>query len=63
MYLSAGVMAEEWMREPAGLDGVPPMYGILKGEVRFKNPNVTLDHKNSHRCPFFIEMYRCISIN
>ncbi len=47
MYLSAGVMAEEWMREPVGLDELPPMYGILKGEVRFTNPNVTLDHKTS----------------
>ncbi|XP_067281034.1 nucleolar protein of 40 kDa [Pseudorasbora parva] len=26
-------MAEERTREPAGLDGVPPMYSILKGEV------------------------------
>ncbi|XP_016365286.1 nucleolar protein of 40 kDa-like [Sinocyclocheilus rhinocerous] len=26
-------MAEEGMREPAGLDGLPPMYSILKGEV------------------------------
>lgn len=26
-------MAEERMREPAGLDGLPPMYSILKGEV------------------------------
>ncbi|KTG02881.1 hypothetical protein cypCar_00011809 [Cyprinus carpio] len=33
MYLSAGVMAEEQVREPAGLDGLPPMYSILKGEV------------------------------
>uniref|UniRef100_A0A8C2DC14 Zinc finger CCHC domain-containing protein 17 n=1 Tax=Cyprinus carpio TaxID=7962 RepID=A0A8C2DC14_CYPCA len=26
-------MAEDRMREPAGLDGLPPMYSILKGEV------------------------------
>ncbi|XP_051948668.1 nucleolar protein of 40 kDa [Xyrauchen texanus] len=26
-------MAEERTREPAGLDGLPPMYSILKGEV------------------------------
>ncbi|KAK7138630.1 hypothetical protein R3I93_015918 [Phoxinus phoxinus] len=26
-------MEEEWAREPAGLDGIPPMYSILKGEV------------------------------
>nr|AAH56336.1 Zinc finger, CCHC domain containing 17 [Danio rerio] len=26
-------MAEEHMREPVGLDGLPPMYSILKGEV------------------------------
>lgn len=26
-------MAEEHMREPAGLDGLPPMYSIIKGEV------------------------------
>ncbi|XP_026144456.1 nucleolar protein of 40 kDa-like [Carassius auratus] len=33
MYLSAGVMAEERMREPAALDELPPMYSILNGEV------------------------------
>lgn len=33
--LSADAMAEEHMREPAGLDGLPPLYSIIKGEVRF----------------------------
>jgi len=37
MCTSAGVMEEEWAREPAGLDGIPPMYSILKGEVRSKS--------------------------
>ncbi|KAI7798796.1 nucleolar protein of 40 kDa [Triplophysa rosa] len=26
-------MAEEYMREPEGLDGLPPLYSIIKGEV------------------------------
>lgn len=31
--IPSDVMAEEREREPAGLDGLPPMYSILRGEV------------------------------
>lgn len=37
MLPCADAMAEEHMREPEGLDGLPPIYSIIKGEVRFRS--------------------------